>query len=312
MLDKKEEPKAETDFVENITMQQGKGDWQKWERYKELNKKLYTENLSLTEWQELLKIEQEINQALKTPAQRVEELLEKAKNGEKLTDEELKELYGLLIKKYKAWQLTYAHNTTFAAQLQDLIAQLQNAISEIGGKVPYGSTKCAEMVQNFRKKIQANTDKNAENLETGLALIPMNTSFDVMEQKAWQKANFNTTTEFKAFHARNIAVVAYVDAEGILFYKMAVSSPASKQHAENVLLEDLKNDKIPYSNVKEWYTELQPCNAPLHSCRDSLVKLTPDAKVTYTFNYDHDKKNVPLKHEVKEWENFVKTKKFNE
>ncbi len=39
LLDKKELPQAENQFISNITMEQGKGDWQKWERYKELTKK---------------------------------------------------------------------------------------------------------------------------------------------------------------------------------------------------------------------------------------------------------------------------------
>ena len=102
----------------------------------------------------------------------------------------------------------------------------------------------------------------------------------------------NNPTKPKSYTAFNLAVAEYIDLEGKINYVLRASLhkdafPTNGKHSEQRILTFLEDNNIPFQNVTNWYSEIQPCNHPKHVCREKLFENTPNAQISYTFKYEN-------------------------
>jgi hypothetical protein len=81
---------------------------------------------------------------------------------------------------------------------------------------------------------------------------------------------------------RNVAVVEFVDKQGDL---QVIPILSGKKHSEKLLIESLRGFGIEPSQIKRIYTELNPCSYA--GCSRYIQKVAPQAKVTWSFEYDY-------------------------
>ena len=87
----------------------------------------------------------------------------------------------------------------------------------------------------------------------------------------------------------NIAAASYIDQNGEMQTIVKRSSPGGK-HSERLIIEELENNGIPLENVKELYSELEPCDVSGGKCARMLNEKVPNAEITYSFDYPGDSK----------------------
>ncbi len=94
-------------------------------------------------------------------------------------------------------------------------------------------------------------------------------------------------------HSGNIAVFEYIDKKGELQQK-AFTTLSKRElpkgvkngpHAEIIGIEWIKEQGIPTKNVKQIYSELEPCSLKRSKCKEKLKNAFPGAEIEYTFEY---------------------------
>jgi hypothetical protein len=86
-------------------------------------------------------------------------------------------------------------------------------------------------------------------------------------------------------HRGNVAVFEYVDNSGKLVKKAFTTEIESELHSEEIAIDFFKSNKIPNSNIKRIYSELEPCELERHTCKQNLNNYFPEAVKTYSYPY---------------------------
>ncbi|TDX11193.1 nucleic acid/nucleotide deaminase domain-containing protein [Flavobacterium sp. S87F.05.LMB.W.Kidney.N] len=86
-------------------------------------------------------------------------------------------------------------------------------------------------------------------------------------------------------HGGNIAVFKFIDTDGAKQYKAISTEIESTTHAEILGMKWLRDNNIPYKNVKKIYSELEPCSLGQSQCKKVLKDNFPNIKVEYSYKY---------------------------
>lgn len=87
---------------------------------------------------------------------------------------------------------------------------------------------------------------------------------------------------------KNVAAFEYKDLKGNPQLKIFESSEGG-QHSERRIAEWMRENNIKPEQVTRVYTELEPCSTRNSFCKQYLAKNTPQAKVSYSFEYGDNK-----------------------
>lgn len=156
-----------------------------------------------------------------------------------------------------------------------LESELTNRIlAFLKGKVRYGSTLNSQHLREFRAKIHRNQiEKEQFSLEVHLSAAQL-------DAYRTHPIKYNSTS--------NIAIASYqCPTTAKILHKIAISQH-KKRHAEEYILEWFASQQIDTKNIIEWYSEIEPCNKTGHFCKQKLKQQSPQAHITYSFDYPNE------------------------